>query len=180
MGLIKQSIQYEVKNFWEANPQLVYMFPFSALYEGDESKDKEVSSKNMWCVYFMCDPDEEENLFYRMSVQERIDMLKVTYNPEFDEVDELIALCVTSYPDICLNAVERALKNEKDALTKRADFLVKADYNFETMKDLDNAFSKTSKIYENFENIEERFLKHKSQSRVKGGRNESASEKGHI
>ena len=50
----------------------------------------------------------------------------------------------------------------------------------ETMKDLDNAFSKTSKIYENFEKIEERFLKHKTQSRIKGGRKESASEKGLI
>jgi len=48
------------------------------------------------------------------------------------------------------------------------------------MKDLDNAYSKTSKIYENFEAVEERFVKQKSQSRLKGGRKESASERGLI
>jgi len=180
MGLVKQSMQYDIKNFWEINPQLVYMLPFSTLYNKDKTKDKLNSSKTMWCVYFMSDPDEEENKFYRIPEKDRIIMLQETYNKEFDIEEELIKECLLQYPIICLTAVERSLKNEKDALTKRADFLVKADYNFETMKDLDNAYSKTSKIYENFETIETRFLKHKSQSRVKGGRRESASEKGLI
>jgi hypothetical protein len=107
-------------------------------------------------------------------------MLKEVFNSEFDEENELVAECIDKYPSLCLTAVERALKDEKDALAKRAKFLAVADYNFDTMKDLDNAYSKTSKIYENFEAIEERFLKQKNQSRVKGGRRESASEKGLI
>jgi len=178
--MVNDSIQYEVKNFWEANPQLIIMPPFSNLYSTDKSKDKEKSSKDMWCVFFMSDPDEEKNLFYRIPESERLTMLKEVYNPTFDIEDELILKALDAYPVLCLTAVERALKGEKDALAKRAVFLQKAEYDFETMKDLDNAFSKTSKIYENFEAIEERFLKQKNQSRVKGGRRESASEKGLI
>jgi len=180
MGLVKKSLQYEYKNFWEVNPQLVYMQPFSVLYNEDESEDKDASGKTMWCIYFMSDPDEEENKFYRIPTKERLEMLKDTFHSDFDETEETVKACLDAYADICLTAVERALKNEKEALTKRAAFLVSAPYDFETMKDLDNAFSKTSKIYENFEKIEERFLKHKTQSRIKGGRKESASEKGLI
>jgi hypothetical protein len=180
MSLVNESIQYDIKNFWEVNPQLVYIPPFSSLYATDKSKEKTKSSKDMWCIFFMSDPDEEKNKFYRIPEKERLEMLKEVYNPEFDVENELVSECIIKYPSICLTAVERALKDEKDALAKRAVFLAKADYNYDTMKDLDNAFSKTSKIYENFEAIEERFLKQKNQSRVKGGRRESASEKGLI
>ena len=107
-------------------------------------------------------------------------MLKEVFHPDFDTEKEMVQLCINKYSYICLSAVERALKDEKDALVKRAKFLASADYNFDTMKDLDNAYSKTSKIYENFEAVEERFVKQKSQSRLKGGRKESASERGLI
>lgn len=180
MSLVNESIQYDVKNFWEVNPQLVYIAPFNSLYATDKSKEKEKSSKDMWCIFFMTDPDEEKNKFYRIPEKERLEMLKEIYHPAFKEEDELIAECILKYPSICMTAVERALKDEKDALAKRAKFLASAEYDYGTMKDLDNAFSKTSKIYENFEAIEERFLKQKSHSRVKGGRRESASEKGLI
>jgi len=178
MSLVNKSIEYEVRNFWDVNPQLIYIHPFSELYNNDESKDKEISSKDMWCVFFMSDPDEDKNKFYRIPEKDRILMLQETYHNTFDTQNELIKKCLEGYISLCLTSVERALKAEKDALVKRADFLNNAEYNYDTMRDLDNAFSKTSKIYENFEAIEERFIKHKTQSRVKGGRKESASEKG--
>jgi hypothetical protein len=180
MSLVNESIQYENKNFWEVNPQLVYMPPFSSLYSNDKSKNKEKSSKDMWCIFFMSDPDEEKNKFFRITEDKRLDMLKEVFHPEFDENDELILTCLNTYPHICLSSVERALKAEKEALAKRAKFLQEADYNYDTMKDLDNAYSKTSKIYENFEVIEERFMKQKNQARVRGGRRETASERGEI
>jgi len=178
--MVKESIQYENKNFWEVNPQLTYMSPFSELYQSDKSKNKDRSSRDMWCIFFMSDPDEDKNLFYRIPEKERLEMLMEVFHPKFNLEDELVSKAMEEYPTLCLTAVERALKDEKDALTKRAKFLSTADYDFDTMKDLDNAYSKTSKIYENFEAIEERFIKQKSQSRVKGGRRESASEKGLI
>ena len=180
MSLVNESVGYENKNFWEVNPQLVYMPPFSELYNQDKSKNKEKSSKDMWCIFFMSDPDEDKNKFYRIPEKERLEMLREVFHPDFDTEKETVQLCINKYPYICLSAVERALKDEKDALVKRAKFLASAQYNFDTMKDLDNAYSKTSKIYENFEAVEERFVKQKSQSRLKGGRKESASERGLI
>jgi hypothetical protein len=38
-------------NFWELNPQIIYINPFRKLYERDKSKDKLISSKEMWCVW---------------------------------------------------------------------------------------------------------------------------------
>jgi hypothetical protein len=179
MSLVNKAIEYETKNFWGVNPQLSFMKPFSDLYERDQSEGKEQSSLDMWVIFFLSDPDEEKNKFYRIPEKERIDMLKDTFH-DIDLDDELIKECIDQYPAICLLSVERALKDEKDALSKRAKFLAKAEYDFETMKDLDNAYSKTSKIYENFEAIEQKFLTHREKSRVKGGRKESASEKGEI
>ena len=46
----------------------------------------------------------------------------------------------------------------------------------ETVKDLDMAHSKTSKIYEDYERVEEKFLAQKSSARVKGGRKQSKAE----
>lgn len=180
MSLVNDSIRYEDKNFWEVNPQLVYMPPFSALYTSDKSKNKEKSSKDMWVIFFMNDPDEEKNKFFRIQEEKRLEMLMEVFHPKFNIEDDLIKECSVEYPTLALSSVERALKAEKEALTKRASFLQTADYNYDTMKDLDNAYSKTSKIYENFEAIEERFMKQKNTSRVKGGRRETASERGEI
>ena len=74
MSLVNESIQYENKNFWEVNPQLVYIPPFSELYNKDKSKNKEKSSKNMWCIFFMSDPDEDKNKFYRIPEKERLEI----------------------------------------------------------------------------------------------------------
>ncbi len=45
-------------NFWELNPQVAFIYPFSVLYNWDDGQDK--SSQHMWSVFFMVDPDEEE------------------------------------------------------------------------------------------------------------------------
>lgn len=177
MGFVNKSIEYKNENFWGVNPQLCFMKPFSLLYNRDTSEDKELSSKDMWVIYFLSHPDEDENKFYR--IPNKLEMLQETYH-NIDMEDALVKKCIEEYPEVCLNSVERALKAEKEQLLKRAKFLSLADYNYETMTALDNANAKTSKIYDNFEAIENKFLMHKESSRVKGGRKESASEKGEI
>ena len=102
MSLINESIQYENKNFWEVNPQLVYIPPFSELYNKDKSKNKEKSSKNMWRIFFMSDPDEDKNKFYRIPEKERLEMLKEVFHPDFDTEKEMVQLCINKYSYICL------------------------------------------------------------------------------
>ena len=93
------------QNFWDINPQLTMYKPFSKLYKRDKSKNKEQSSKEMWTIMFLSDPDDMVNKFARIPYNERLEMLKEEYYPEFDEEDEDIAECLEKYPMECLTAV---------------------------------------------------------------------------
>ena len=58
------------ENFWELNQQLRFYSPYSKLYNRDKSKNKKTSSLEMWCITFMCHPDQDVNIFYRMNPDE--------------------------------------------------------------------------------------------------------------
>lgn len=199
MSFIEYSIHYQEMNFWDANPQLKYIKPFSDLYNNDSSNNKEFSSKDMWCVFFMSDPDEENNKFFRIPYIERYEMLKETFNITFDLDNELIKECMKQYPLLCLTSVQRALKDEKEVLMKRADFLKSQDYTLDTYemitgaggrlmrvtlpgtaKQLDTMHKSTKAIMDNFAKIEADFLAEKVKSQLKGNRQESKSERGEI
>lgn len=168
------------ENFWDLNPHLIYVKPFSTLYNLDDSKDKIKSSKDAWCILWMSDPDEDTNKYYRLPYQDRLEVCQ-EYNPEFDDSKDIIKTCLEAYPEICLTAIERAYKLEKDQLVKRANFLAEAEYNFETMKSLEYAKGNTYKIYKDFERIEkEYFASKKTENRIFGGRKASPRERGMI
>ena len=189
----------EDQNFWQLNEQLKFLKPYSTLYKNDKTKDKKQSSKDMWMIFFMCDPDSETNKFYRIPYDERLQIFKETYNDKFDEKDKLIEECMQSYVMDILDPAERAFKDEIDSLVKRADFLSKAQYTFDdverdakgaiifvsgkpmvkkgTAAEIDKMRSYTLKIYEQYEAVEQKFNKHKANVRIHGGRKESLSEK---
>lgn len=165
-------------NFWVLNPYFIYMDPFDRVYNIDQGKDQ--SSRHMWCVFWMSYPDEDLNIYYRIDSEERLGICK-KYNPKFDIDDELIKECMEAFPEKGLTTIERSLKYEKEALLKRAIFLQKAEYDFDTMSALDNAFSKTSKIFENFGKIEQEFLRSKSKDiQIHGGRRQTLRERGAL
>ena len=190
------------QNFWDINPQLTMYKPFSKLYKRDKSKNKEQSSKEMWTIMFLSDPDDMVNKFARMPYNERLEMLKEEYYPEFDEEDEDIAECLEKYPMECLTAVERAFKEEVDSLVKRVKFIKNSEYTFDdverdhngnvifisgkpmvrkgTATDLDRMRANTKKIYDQYEEVENAFIKERNEARVVGGRKESLSERGEI
>jgi len=60
------------QNFWELNPQLIYIKPFALLYERDDSKNHSVSSKEMWCIWLHEDPSYE-NKVYRQKGEHKVD-----------------------------------------------------------------------------------------------------------
>lgn len=169
-------------NFWELNPHLIYVDPFSDLYHKDKSKNHEQSSKDMWCILWMSDPDEDTNKYYRIPIVDgqRLKICK-NFNPSFNAEDTLIVACKEAYPEVCLTTIERALKAEKEAIDKRAIFLQSAEYNYETMTMLDNAFSKTSKILEQYAKIYEAFVESKKKKiEILGQREQTSREKGRI
>lgn len=199
MSLVEGTIYYEDANFWKLNPQLPFIKPFNELYKADDSINKDLSSKTMWCITFMCNPDEDENKFFRIPYQQRYEMLRETYFELFDLEDEIIKKCMDEFPLACLTAPQRALKDEKEVLTKRAEFLKAQAYTLDTYelvpgaggrmnrvtlpgtaKQLDTMHKATKTIMDNFKIIESEFFAEKSKSQLKGNRQESKSEKGEI
>jgi hypothetical protein len=165
------------QNFWELNPHLRFVKPFSELYSEDTSKNKLQSSKDMWCIFYLSEPDENINLYYRLNNDEILDVCK-SFNPLFDEDNDLINLCMKEYPEVCLTVIERMLKVTKDFLKKRNNFLKEVDYNLDTMRDIDNALGKTTKIEEDFDKIVQKYNESKNTEIVLyGGRKLTAREK---
>lgn len=192
MPLINKAFDTDV-NFQELNPQMKLIKPYSELYK------LENSSKDMQMIFFLCDPDEDENKFARWDYDTRLKILKETFHPDFDPKNPLIEECLYSYPTDCLSAAERAFKEEKESLFKRAKFLKNAEYTFDdverdakgavifvagkpmtrkgTADTLDKMRGYTLKIYQQYEEVEAVFSKEKEKARVVGGRKESLTER---
>jgi len=188
-NFVRISKKFDIdQDFWELNPQLKIIPPFSTLYP------KKNSSKIMWAIFFMCDPDEDDNLLFRLELEERKKVIEENY-VEVNWEDETIAACLVEYPWSCLTSIQRALKEEKDSLVARShlfrDTVPTLDkttiidgkpFNMKgTALQLDAMRAKTLKIYEEFEKVEAKFKKAKSEdARVYGGRKETLSEQGQI
>lgn len=180
MSLISKEFNTEA-NMWEQNPQLTIMKPFSHIYERDSSESKLTSSAEMWMVFFLCDPDPDKNKFYRIPYSKRLEMLKETYCTYFDESNDLISDCINKYPVLCLTAVERSLKLEIDSMVVLTDYIAKYDYTAATLDEIKKIMdirSKTPKVLEGYEKLQQKFIKQQQESRVKGGRRRSKSERG--
>jgi len=164
------------ENFWEINPHMVYVEPFATLYSQDKSKKKEQSSKDMWCVLWMTDPDEQVNKYYRIQKPERLEVCKV-FNPAFDETNFLIQECMDKYDYLCLSADERAYKLQKDQLIEITQFLSQQVISFDNIKDIIDLKAKLPKIYLDFEKAEKMFIKFKAEQRIMGGRKKTLMER---
>ena len=190
---ITRTTNFKEDNFWDINTQLTVMLPFSKLYNRDKTKDKRTSSLEMFCIFIVSDPDPEKNVFFRMPLNQRLSMIKETIYKGFNESDKLISLCIESYPTLCLSPVERALKEEIESMQDRAKLFKNNEYTLDetvldpttkkyyvkkgTAAQLDSMRAKTPKIYENYEKLEQKFLKQKQEGRIRGGRRRSKSEK---
>lgn len=168
-------------NFWDLNPQLIFMIPFNKVYALDGGGF--LSSAYMWTVYFISDPDETVNKFFKFGRVKIQSMLEETYfkenKPNWQEEAYVDAL--EAYPEVSLNAVQRAFLLKKQHIVARAKFLNEQEYTLDTVAKLDLAHGKTSKILDEYDKIEEKFFLEKSKgARVKGGRKQSKSEKGEI
>lgn len=186
-------------NYWELNPQVAYIEPFDRIYAVDDGG--EASSKTMWAIFFMCDPDEEENLLYRLKINDRKKAVE-KYFPNIDWDNELLKEGLKEYPYQCLNTVQRALKSELDTLKDREELIRETE---RTMDDymrhpdgsyildkqnkpiwikgnaaqLDKMHGQTSKLYENIEKVIEKFMFQKAEdARIYGGRKPTIAEKG--
>lgn len=167
------------ENFWELNHHLTLVSPFSKLYKEDKSKNKEVSSKIMWCVFWMKDPDEEYNKFYRIGEEERLDICK-SFCKEFNPDKTIIADCLSRYESLCLDADEMAYKLQKDQLISLSRFLTEQPINLETVETLIKLKAQMPKIFQDFDKISKMYEKNKTEKRIYGGRKMTARERNII
>lgn len=191
---INYRILDQATNFWEVNPQFKIYYPFHLLYDKDKSKDKDFSSRQMWTVFFMCDPDEHDNIFYRMAFEERKKMLSETFVKDLDWNNPDFVKCLEAYPLECMTAVQRAYAEEKNQLRKRAKLIADTELTLDTTEFLGdktivikgtatqiNMLQKDSlSIYQKYQKIEEEFIKDKQSARAKGGSKLTKSEKGDL
>lgn len=171
-------------NIWKLNPQLKSYKPYSLLYDQDDTEDKSYSSLQMWVVFFMCHPDEHENLFFRMSEKERKKMFLDTFFKGYDWDDPVFQQCLESYPQDCMTAVQRAYAAELDQLRKRAKLIEETNLTLDRTLVEDgkainikgtatqiNALQKDAlKVYENYDKIRQKFIEEKEEMTAHGAK----------
>lgn len=162
-------------NFWELNPLIKNVSPFSAVFKTDNGGNR--SSDTMWSVVFMCDPDEDTNIFFRYSEAERKKHIQDMF-PNASLDTQLFEECVQAYPFECMDSIQRSLYDLKNSLRARARFLYSSEYTLETGKDLDIMHKNTKTLYADLQKVIEEFSASKEVDvRIKGGRKESLGEK---
>lgn len=164
-------------NFWNSNPQMIYIPPFSLLYKRDESEDKEYSSKEMWGVFLYAE-NSHRSKFQFIEELEKKEILSEDFNLDFE--DPLVQQCIEAYPIKSMTMASRALKDEEEFLMKRNKWLKEQNYSLETARDLDIVAKNSKQIYENFEKVKIAFMEESQKGMLKGDRKESKTETGDI
>lgn len=186
MSLIKIPVNFDGapdpdKNMWEIFPPLKYYPPYGHLYDQDDSSGKEYSSRQMWCIFFYNDPDEDLNPFFRNSPKERKAKILEIYGALINWDDELFQECLKAYPDDCMSLVKKALALEKDKLIERAELIRSTPMTFDkfdekgkpikgTALQINTLQKDSSKAYEAYKKAEDLFKEEReSTQRVYGG-----------
>jgi len=194
MDFVKTPYPFNQKeDFWTWNPFVRYIKPFDKLHALPDS------SNYAWAIWIMCDPDEKENTLYRQPEEMRKDSICRMY-PDLDWDNEIFQECLEIYPFECMNSIERALHEEKESLRERAKLIRETEYTLDETKivldakggdkavimkgtstQLDSLRKNSKQIYADLEELLAKFTTQKdSSSKVKGGRDETPTEKGLI
>lgn len=168
-------------NFWEVNPELKIPKLFNDLYTSDKSKNKNKSSKLMWAVALLVDSDSK---FRNLSEKEKKKLIAEDYLQEPDFNWEEYADTISIFENLTTSKLRKSLNVQERLLESRNEFLSKEKYTLDNAQELDKIFQGTSKIYETItklrDEVQKEELAESGQGVVKGGRTESASEKGEL
>lgn len=161
------------EDFWVLNPEIKYMSPFNNFYKNGGS------SKTMWAIYLYCDPNSR---FARMEDDERAFEICNNYLSTDNNIFELedIKPLVEAYKDKILTKLQKSYNRLLKKLEERDNFIAATKYTEDNAKKLDDMFANSSKIYQQLKAIETELESEKKAANIKGGRNESLSERGII
>lgn len=183
-------------NYWSLNTAIKTVAVFNHYYKSDKSKDKKESSKIMWAIALLIDPNEK-NPWKNTNPIEKKKLIATEYlnNPDFNWEDPKIQELILNYKNRCLTVAEKALIEFEEKLADRANFLSNAEYTFDyyeedergklrlmrgTATQLDKMMTDTKKIYDHLELIKQQLIEESINTVGKAGAVESASESGLI
>ena len=166
-------------NFWKVNPWFVETEPFKTLYSEDKSKGKEKSSRVMWGVAQLCDPVKSQ---YRNLNEE--DRKKLIAEDWFGDIDfdwSTLIVLTEGFIKLSLSKIERSILEWGRKLDERDAFIKATPYNMDNADSLDKLLANSPKIYEMYKKMHDDYLNETvSEGRTKGGKPESAGEKGIV
>jgi hypothetical protein len=162
-------------NFWKVNKQLCIPEEFESFRYNDRSRDKEESSKIMWAIALLLDPDSK---FKRLRLQDRKTLIAKDYikNEKFqwDKYKDIILM----YEKLILTPAQRQLSELERKLDERTEFLNNTPYNDESYEMIEKIRKNTSDWYDDLERIKDKLEREDDGGVTKGGSEESAVEKG--
>jgi len=164
-------------NFWALNPQMKILF--KDFFDGDKSKNKEMSSKVMWAVALLVDTSDQNNL-RNFLFDERKQLIAEDYlqDSKFDwaAYDGLI----DKYTEVNTSKAEKSLLIYERKLEERDSFIKTTKYDLENASQLDKIISSTKSIFDLISKLREDISKENTVGETKGSMVESASEKGQL
>lgn len=180
-------------NFWDHNYQISLIEPFNKLYDEDNSENKEYSSKQMWAIWMLSDPNPK-NRIWNLEKEDKIESI-LFYFPDLilDDLTE----CLSKYSERCMTPAARAYKSEEEKLIERSEYMRntpiigdeligfdktgRAQIKPGTVKDLEAMHKNSLVIHKNFEIIKRMYEEEiNGTGRVWGGRDENFREKGAL
>jgi hypothetical protein len=172
-NLIQNNNYEEFKDkFWEVNPEFKFVAPYDAFYTS--ITDKKKTSMVMWAIYLLCDINSPK---IRLRLDEREEEIKTFFikDPEFtfNRYQELI----DAYPKVVLSKIQRELKVWHDKIEERNKFLESVTYDMNTFEALDKMMKDSKPIWEAFGKVYKEYQEENIETRARGGREESFSEK---
>lgn len=189
-------------DFWKNNFLISLIEPF------DKIKKKKDSSKIMWCIWMMKDPNPI-NPVVKIPEKDRVSAIK-RYYPKYKENDKDIIAGLKAYPKTLLSNAAKAFVEEEDLMSDRAEMMksmsdhCKAQIkkntenlmNLEegqeyvsiietkgfqdTLKVLDTMRKNTKSIYDSYTKISKDFQLEVSKVQIEGGGSEGLLEKGGL
>lgn len=180
------------ENYWSLHPMMKEFNPAKAFYAKDKSKSKQDSSKVMWAIAMLIDPNEE-NMIRNQSEVDKKKLIAIDYldNEKFNwDAKEVVDLR-EFYIKNCLTLAEKELVRYLEKLEQRGNFISAQDYTMDsysekggivkgTAAQLDKMMIDSGKIFSEIEAIQEKLNKESISGHLKGGAAESASESGEL
>jgi hypothetical protein len=154
--------------FWEVYPDLTIIDIYNKLYLSDKSKNKEESSRTMWAIYYVLNPD---SMFF--NVPDKYDAIAKDHlkDPKFKW--NTLKKELEIYKTTVLTDAERALINWGEIMTMRDNSLkdlyrtALRDRDIKSLKDLDVMLSNTPKMFEDYKKVRKDFEEEKTSKKGK-------------